>query len=114
MAQDEGDPHFRLERPGERAEEMFKDDAFMLAAVRKARAEPDPVRKPWWWIALMLLAGVACAAIGVGVMRFAFGWAALPRPPSAAWRGSLGGWALLDHRRCGLRQSRHHCGDGWR
>jgi MFS family permease len=64
---------WRLERPGAAAEEMFKDDPFMLEGVKKLRAEPDPVQKPWWWMALLLLAGFGLAgAMTAGML--AFGW----------------------------------------
>src|SRR5689334_16653198 len=74
-----GDPQWQLERPGARAEQMFANDPEMLEMVRKARAERDPVQKPWWWIALQLLAGaVGAGATVVGTM--ALGWGLVPHP----------------------------------
>lgn len=73
------DPQWRLARPGAGAEEMFKDDPFMLDGVKKARAEPDPVQKPWWWFVLQALSGIVGAALGVGVL-YGLGWEKDPEP----------------------------------
>jgi hypothetical protein len=77
---------FKLERPTAAAEEMFKDDAFMLASVRKLRAEPDPLVKPWWWIALLLLAGVALGGASAAGM-LALAWPFHPLVPLAGFSG---------------------------
>jgi hypothetical protein len=52
---------YHLVKPGEAAEKMFADDPFMLAAVRRARAEKDPERKPWWFF---VVAGLIALALG--------------------------------------------------
>jgi hypothetical protein len=70
---------------------MFKDDPWMLANVRKLRAEPDPVQKPWWWIALQLLAGAAMAAAAT-IALLGLGWNFHPLAPLA---GLLGGSAIF-------------------
>lgn len=90
---DPNEPQWRLQRPGAGAEQMFHDDPEMLAMVRKARAEPDPVQKPWWWIALQLLSGLAGAAITTFAM-VALGYGLVPHPlvPLA---GLVGGFAVF-------------------
>jgi len=70
---------WRLQRPGSRAEQMFANDPEMLAMVRSARAEPDPVKKPWWWIAVQSIFGLVGAAATSGAM-FALGWGLVPDP----------------------------------
>src|SRR4051794_27205490 len=83
------DPRWRLERPGAGAEQMFADDPEMLEGVRRARAERDPVQKPWWWIALQLVAGlVGAAATTLGMMALTGG--KLPEP-LVPLTGLLGG-----------------------
>jgi hypothetical protein len=89
---------WRLERPGAGAEEMFKDDPFMLASVRSLRAESDPVEKPGWWIALLFLTGVLLACAGIAII-VALGW---PAHPLVALSGFFGGCTffagLVGHR----------------
>jgi len=89
MAQGGGDPQWKLERPGARAEEMFKDDPVMLAMVQKARAEPDPVNKPWWWIALQLALGLVFAAVNMAVAMLVLHRGPVPHPvvPLAGFAG---------------------------
>jgi hypothetical protein len=45
----------------------------MLAMVKKAREERDPVRKPWWWFVLQLLSALVGGAITTGVV-WELGW----------------------------------------
>jgi hypothetical protein len=86
MTEGQQEPKWRLERPGAAAEDMFKDDPWMLANVRKLRAEPDPVQKPWWWIALQLLAGAAMAG-AMTCALLALGWSFHPLAPIAGFTG---------------------------
>jgi len=92
-----GDPQFRLERPGARAEDMFKGDPVMLAMVKKARAEPDPVNKPWWWIALQLALGAVFAGANMAFTMVVLHRGPIPHPvvPLAGFAGGCAVFAGL-------------------
>lgn len=57
---------------------MFRNDPEMLDMVRKARLEWDPIKKPWWWIALQLIAGLAGGGLTTAVV-WALGYG-MPHP----------------------------------
>jgi hypothetical protein len=77
---------------------MFKHDPWMLEGVRKLRAEPDPVSKPWWWIALQLLTGAACAA-GATLGLMALGWNFNPLAPLSGFVGGSAAFiGVVGHR----------------
>jgi hypothetical protein len=60
------------DRPGDAAEEMFKDDPVMLALIKANRARPDPVRKPALWLVTHGVCMVGVAAL-LQIVSFTLG-----------------------------------------
>jgi hypothetical protein len=72
---------------------MFADDPFMLAAVRRARAQKDPVRKPWWFFLLTMPFALALGAAATGAV-YLLGDAADVLNPLAPMSGLCAGLVL--------------------